>query len=101
MRWKMEKGRKAEEYLRRQYAANIFALALIYRVNNGSFRYTLNDLARDIWHEAKIVRLHVVSELSSAIQDLEDASASITLSTFEAANDAVSLEERNLVLRGK
>lgn len=83
------------------FAANIFALALIYRVNNGSFRYTLNDLARDIWHEAKIVRLHVVSELSSAIQDLEDASASITLSTFEAANDAVSLEERNLVLRGK
>lgn len=83
------------------FAANIFALALIYRVNNGSFRYTLNDLARDIWHEAKVIRPHVVSELSSAIQDLEDASASITLSTFEAANDAVSLEERNLVLQGK
>ena len=83
------------------FSANIFALALIYRVNNGSFRYTLNDLAHDIWHESKISRSHIVSELSSAIQDLEDASASITLSTFEAANDAVSLEERNLVLLGK
>lgn len=83
------------------FAARIFALALIYRVNNGSFRYTLNDLARDTWHEARISRTHIVSELSSAIRDLEDASASITLSTFEAANDAVSPEERNLVLGGK
>ena len=42
-----------------------------------------------------------VKQLSETIGQLDDASASLTLSIFEAANDSVTPEERKLILRGK
>ena len=83
------------------FAATIFSLAFIYRVNGSSFGYELTQLARDVWHNGTIVRGHIIDVLASAIGNLGDASAAITLQTFEAANDAVSPEERKLVIRGK
>lgn len=83
------------------FAATIFSLAFIYHVNSGSFGYELAQLARDVWHGGNIVRGHIIDVLANAIDHLGDASAAITLQTFEAANDAVSPEERKLVIRGK
>ena len=83
------------------FAATIFSLAFIYHVNSGSFGYELAQLARDVWYNGKIVRGHIIDVLVSAIGNLGDSSSAITLQTFEAANDAVSPEERKLVIRGK
>lgn len=83
------------------FAGKFFALAYAYGVANGSFNYELRDLAKDIVHGGKVLRSQLTKRLADAIEGLDDASASLTLSIFEAANDSVTPEERQLVLRGK
>ena len=83
------------------FAGKYFSLAYAYGVANGSFGYELRDLARDVIHGGKVQRAYLVKRLSETIGLLDDASASLTLSIFEAANDSVNPEERQLVLRGK
>ena len=83
------------------FAGKFFALAYAYGVANGSFGYELRDLAKDIVHNGKVQRAYLVKRLSETIGQLDDASASLTLSIFEAANDSVTPEERKLILRGK
>ena len=83
------------------FAGKFFALAYAYGVANGSFNYELRDLAKDIVHGGKVLRSQLTKRLADAIEGLDDTSASLTLSIFEAANDSVTPEERQLVLRGK
>ena len=83
------------------FAGKIFAYAFAYRVANGSFGCSLRDLARDLLLGRKIIRSFYVKSLAEAIDDLEDTSASTTLSIFEEANDAVTPEESRLVRIGK
>ena len=83
------------------FAGKFFALAYAYGVANGSFNYELRDLAKDVIHGGKVQRAYLVKRLAEAVGGLDDASASLTLSIFEAANDSVNPEERQLVLRGK
>ena len=83
------------------FAGKIFSYAFAYHVANGSFGCSLRELGRDIILGRKIIRSFYVKNLAEAIEALEDASASITLSIFEEANDAVTPEESRLVRIGK
>ena len=82
------------------FAGKFFAFAYAYGVSS-SLNRELRDLANDVVRGGKVQRTYLVRRLGEAIDGLGNASASLTLSIFEAANDSVTPEERQFVLRGK